>query len=106
MQTLATDLKAQNRTLRQLKRTGLVAVYDVRNEGEILLGFEVIKIKVAPEQEKFGKLYPERELYPSSARESTDWGTIAWSFGRKQKKEALAMLNALIKKSVDGSLAP
>jgi hypothetical protein len=62
MQTLATDLKIQNRTLRQLKRTGLIAVYDVRNEGEMLLGYEVIRIKVAPEGEIFGKQYPEREL--------------------------------------------
>src|ERR1700686_378050 len=98
MQTLATELKSQNRTLRQLKRTGLVAIYDVRNEGQLLLGYETVRIKVAPAQEKFGKLYPERELYPSSARESTDWGTIAWSFGRKQKKEALAMYNGLLKR--------
>jgi hypothetical protein len=98
MQRLATELRSQNRTLRQLKRAGLIAIYDVRNEGGLLYGYELIRIKVAPEEEKFGKLYPERELYPSSARESNDWGTIAWSFGRNQKKEAFAMFNGLLKK--------
>jgi hypothetical protein len=100
MQTLATELRIQNRTLRQLKRTGLIAIYELRNDGELQLGFEVIRIKVAPEQEKFGKLYPERELYPSSSKESNDWGTIAWSFGRNQKPEALAMFNGLVKKEL------
>lgn len=99
MQPLATDLKSQNRTLRQLKRTGLVAIYDVRNEGEMLYGFEVIKIKVAPASEVFGRQYPERELYPSSAKESPDWGTIAWSFGTMQKRQALAMFNGLAKRA-------
>jgi hypothetical protein len=99
MQTLATALKTQNRTLRQLKRTGLIAIYDVRNEGQMLYGFEVVKIKVAPEAEIFGKQYPERELYPSSAKESADWGTVAWSFGTTQKRQALAMFNGLVKNS-------
>jgi hypothetical protein len=106
MQTLATELRVQNRTLRQLKRTGLIAVYELRNDGRLLLGFEVIRIKVAPEQEMFGKLYPERELYPSSSKESNDWGTIAWSFGRNQKKEALAMFNGLLKKERKRPTAP
>jgi len=106
MQTLETELTYQNRTLRQLKRTGMIAIYEVRNAGEMLYGYEVIKIKVAPEREVFGKLYPERELYPSSAKESTDWGTIAWSFGRNQKNEALAMFNGLIKKANKPVMTP
>jgi len=105
MQALATELRVQNRTLRQLKREGLVALYDVRNEGELLYGYEVIRIKVAPEQEIFSKRYPEREVYPSSAKESNDWGTIAWSFGRNQKKEAFAMFNGLVKKDRKAAIA-
>jgi hypothetical protein len=100
MQTLETEITYQGRTLRQLKRSGLIAIYDVRNAGELLYGYEVIKIKIAPEREVFGKMYPERELYPSSAKDSPDWGTTAWSFGRNYKKEAMAMFNGLAKKEV------
>jgi hypothetical protein len=39
----------------------------------------------------------EIRLYPS-VPESPDWGQIAWSFGAKQKTEALAMYNGLLKK--------
>jgi hypothetical protein len=86
--------KYQGRTLRQLKRIGMVAIYELRNQGELLYGYEVVRIKVSPAEEMFGKSYPERELYPSSS----DLGTIAWSFGRTQKIEALAMFNGLVKK--------
>jgi len=100
MELLPIELTYQGRTLRQLKREGQVAIYDVRNAGGMLYGYEVIIIKIAPAEEKFGKQYPERELYPSSAKNSNDWGSIAWSFGRKWKKEALACFNGLVKRQV------
>jgi hypothetical protein len=98
MKPVETELIFQGRTLRQMKRTGMVAIYELRNEGELLLGYEVIKIKVAAAQEVFGKPYPDRETYPSSRKDSPDWGTIAWSFGRNQKIVALAVFNSLVKK--------
>ena len=57
--------------------------------------YEVIRIKRAPAEEKFGKFYPERELYPSSAKNSLDWGTIAWSWGRNQKEQAFSQFKGL-----------
>ena len=104
MNTLETELTVQSRTLRQLKRTGMAAIYELRNEGESLLGYEVIRIKVLPDREVFGKHYPEAEAYPSSRKSSDDWGTIAWSFGRNQKSVALAMFNGLVKKERKASL--
>jgi hypothetical protein len=44
----------------------------------MLVGFEVIRIKIAPAETKFGKFYPERELYPPSAKNSSDWVDVAW----------------------------
>jgi hypothetical protein len=99
MQTLETELTYQNRTLRQLKRDGMIAIYEVRNAGELLYGYEVIKIKVLPEEKIFARHYPEREAYPSSSKESNDWGTIVWSFGPSQKHKALAMFNGLVHKA-------
>lgn len=84
--------------MKQLKRIGLTTIYDIRNAGGTLYGFEVIRIKVAPAEEKFGKLYPERELYPSSAKNSDDWGTIAWSYGSTMEKEAFSCFNGLVKR--------
>jgi len=100
MKPLETEIQFQGRTLRQLKRSGMIAIYELRNEGELLYGYEVIRIKVAPPQEVFGKSYPERELYPSSRKDNPDWGTIAWSFGTKQKREAMSMFNGLVKKEL------
>src|SRR5438552_212361 len=98
MESLATELTYQGRTLRQLKRIGMIAIYDVRNKGNLLYGYEVIIIKIAPAAEIYGKSYPEREAYPSSSKNSNDWGNLAWSFGRRQKKEAFAMFNGLVKR--------
>ena len=106
MELLETELTYQGRILRQLKRQGQVAIYDVRNAGNLLYGYEVIIIKIAPAEEKFGRQYPERELYPSSAKNSDDWGTIAWSLGRNQKKEAFAMFNGLVKRYTQPQKAP
>jgi hypothetical protein len=96
MEALATELTHRGRTLRQLKRTGMIAIYDVRNRGNMLYGYEVIKIKIAPAEEIFGRMYWAREVYPSSSRTSDDWGTSAWSFGTQQKKQAFAMFNGLV----------
>src|SRR5208282_4503374 len=96
MEPLETTLKVQGRTLRQLRRVGMIAIYELRNPGQLLLGYEVIRIRVKPAQEVFGRQYLERECYPSSARDSPDWGTIAWSFGRNQRREAMAMFNGLV----------
>jgi hypothetical protein len=102
MRTLATVVRYQGRALRQLKRVGSVAIYDVRNAGNMLYGYEVIIIKVAPREEVFGKEYPERELYPSSTKNSEDWGTLAWSYGIRQKLKAIAAFNGLVKAEVQG----
>ena len=103
MKTLKTEIKFQGRTLRQLKREGNVAIYDVRNAGNTLYGFEVIIVKVAPAETIMGREYPEREVYPSSRKESDDWGSLAWSFGCNDKKRALACFNGLVKRSREGA---
>ena len=38
--------------------------------------FEVFHVKIRPEGEVFGKVYPEREVYPGNE----DFGQSAWCF--------------------------
>lgn len=67
MKELEREFRYQGRILRQLRREGTTAIYEVLSDGGgVLYGYEVIRIKRAPAEEKFGKFYPERELYPSS----------------------------------------
>ena len=40
MKKLETEIKYQGRTLRQIKREGMAAIYDVRNAGNMLYGYE------------------------------------------------------------------
>jgi len=98
METLPKVIQSDGRTLRQIKREGMTAIYDVRNDGNCLYGYEVIIIRVLPAKVIFNRQYPERESYPSNSKQSSDWGSLAWSFGRKDKLRALAMFNSLVKK--------
>jgi hypothetical protein len=97
MKTLETEISYQGRKLKQLKRVGMIAMYGVFGEGNALYGYEVIKIRIAPAKEMFGKLIPEHEVYPSSSKNSNDWGTSAWSYGTGQRNRALARFNGLLK---------
>ena len=38
--------------------------------------YEVFYVQVSPEEMQFGKLYPERETYPSNE----DFGKMAWTY--------------------------
>jgi hypothetical protein len=48
----------QGRTLRQLRREGRVAIYELLDRGEVLYGYEVVVIKIAPAEEILGRQYP------------------------------------------------
>jgi hypothetical protein len=98
IEPLSTTISFQGRTFRQLRRSGNVAIYDIRNAANTLYGFEVIVIKTLPAEMICGKFYPERESYPSSSKNSNDWGTIAWSFPAKGRLQALAAFNGLVKR--------
>jgi hypothetical protein len=58
---LSTEIRWQGQIYRQIKRDGLIAIYEVRGDGERLLGFEVIKIQVHAAGELLGRWYPHRE---------------------------------------------
>jgi hypothetical protein len=84
MEKLATEFKVQNRTLKQIKRTDRVAIYELYGANGMLYGFEVVIIKIHPAEEIRGRIYPEREGYPANE----DWGTLAWSYGSKDRDAA------------------
>jgi hypothetical protein len=76
MVTLEKEMNFQGRALRQIKRIGMIAVYEVYGLRRVLYGFEVIVIRVRQAEEAFGRAYPEREVYPSSE----EWGTYGFTF--------------------------
>jgi hypothetical protein len=76
MQTLETEFKVQDRTLRQLKRIGHAAIYELFGPTGLLYGYEVVVIRIRKEHEAFGRHFPEMESYPAT----TAWGTEGWSF--------------------------
>jgi hypothetical protein len=76
MQVLALELRVQNRTLRQVKRDGSIAIYELRNSGGLLLGYEVVVIRIRKAHEAFGKQFPDMERYPINE----EWGTYGWSY--------------------------
>jgi hypothetical protein len=101
MELLASELKVQNRTLRQLERDGRVALYALYGANGLLYGFEVVLIRVRKAGEVFGKAYPEREVYPSSE----DWGTLAWSYGRTDRALAEASYRQLCRAEIRAAAA-
>ena len=76
MEQLDIEVQTNNRVYRLVKRTTSKAMYK-SDDGVI----EVFKIKVAPEQEIYGRTYPEREVYPNSE----DFGRIAWCYNGKSE---------------------
>ena len=58
---------------RQVWRDEHAAVYEQKGDRRIVIGYEAITIKKRPEEMKFGKVCPARELYPCAE----DWGKIA-----------------------------
>jgi hypothetical protein len=46
--------------------------------------YEVVKLRVRPAEERFGKYYPNRESYPSSE----EWGTHGFSYLKDELNRA------------------
>ena len=84
MQTLETELRVQTRSLKQIARVGQVAMYELRTQSGMLLGYEVIVIRIRPAEEAFGHSYPERERYPRDE----EWGLYGWTFTTKELQSA------------------
>jgi hypothetical protein len=62
----------------------------------VLYGYEVVIVKIAPAEEILGRQYLEREVYPSSRKDSDDWGRIAWSYSRDHFQDALLRYTGLV----------
>jgi hypothetical protein len=72
MQILETELTDHGRTLKQIRREGRIAIYELHHPIAGLIGYEVIVIQFAKANTfQSGRSYPDREYYPKSE----DWGT-------------------------------
>jgi hypothetical protein len=90
MDILETEIKYQGRTLKQIKREGNVALYQMENP----YGYEVVIIRTEKGREKFGKFYPEHEAYPSSE----EWGTYGWTYRPDELEKAEKRFASLLPK--------
>lgn len=98
MKSIETELNVQNRTLKQLKREGNVAIYELFGRGRVLYGYEVVIVKIHPAETILGREYPEREGYPANE----DWGDLAWSYGSNHLKDAMKRFNGLVEEDQKG----
>jgi len=77
----------------QVWRDEHAAVYEQKGALRTVIGYEAITIKKRPEEMKFGKLCPAREIYPCSE----DWGTIAVT--RRDLESAIEAAKGLSKRA-------
>lgn len=87
MQKLPPIFKKYGFTFQQSRRTQHAAIYAQIYEEKVIC-YEVVRIKVAPKKEVFGKVLPLREVYPSSEQ----WGANAWTISRNQFWRALGLM--------------
>ena len=74
MKKLPLEFKKYGYNYKQIDRGYHSAIYEQSSEG-VIHGYEVIEIEVLEAGERFGKMYPERENYPSSER----WGSLGFT---------------------------
>jgi hypothetical protein len=75
---LAKTFKRNGFTHNQVVRESNIAIYRraKRIRSKEIERFEVVIIRVLPEHIAFGRLFPEREIYPRSE----EWGTYGWTY--------------------------
>ena len=73
-------------TLRQICRSGKVAIYEGPARGE----YEVVIIRVEKARLIRGVPYPDREIYPAPE----DWGSDGWTYTENSHPNALSAARA------------
>jgi hypothetical protein len=89
---LEREITTHGRVLRQRKREGRIAIYELHHPVAGLIGYEVIVIEIRKAGEVFGREYPDREAYPSNE----DWGTLGWSYQTRDLAGALKRYATLL----------
>src|SRR5258705_7469486 len=92
--SLASEFKVQSRTLKQIKRQGQVAIYELYGAQGMLIGYEVAVIRVEKARGIFGKQYPDHETYPSNE----EWGAYGWSNQARDLAGAQKRFDSLLPK--------
>jgi hypothetical protein len=101
MNLLPATLTHDGRALRQPKRIAKTAIYQLINDKGLSFGFKVIQIRVQKEREIFGRIFKERKVYPADSQ----FGSIAWSFGRDHRSQAFERFEMLARYESNGLTA-
>ena len=88
MVLLPLETKKNGCILKQVKRTDKTALYSTSSCNEStkkwqVTGYEVFRIKIAPERFLAGIVMPERESMPSNEQ----FGRIAWTYDKLETAE-------------------
>ena len=75
MKRLTDILRKNGFTYSKILREGNVAIYE-QHYSKTISYFEVFLIRVKPEQNLFGRFYPEKEVFPGNS----DFGRSAFSY--------------------------
>lgn len=75
MRTIPRIIRKNGLTYTQVLRNGRSAIYQVQVTQELTY-YEVFWIRRRPIKELFGKIIPEREVFPSNE----EFGTRAWTY--------------------------
>jgi hypothetical protein len=91
LEALPTEFNYGGFHYKQIARQGLVAIYrqtwnGIKNPS---VAYEVVKIQVYPDEERFGKLIPAHEAMPGPEQ----WGSKGWTF--TSEEAAFAKLKEL-----------
>jgi ABC-type cobalamin/Fe3+-siderophores transport system ATPase subunit len=81
VQSLPTIFTYDGHNFRQLKRDGMVALYEKAPVEGGMEVYEVVIIRRHPAQKMFGKEYPEREAMPTSE----SWGKEGWTLATLER---------------------
>jgi hypothetical protein len=91
---LASEFKVQSRTLKQIKRQGQVALYELYCAQGMLIGYEVVVVRIRKQHEAFGRNFPAMEVYPGNEV----WGAYGWSYQARDSVGAQKRFGTLLPK--------
>jgi len=91
MQTIATEFNQDGFSFKLLERSNGIALFQKSKPHHSKPCYEVVRLKIRPEQDIYGRHYPEREGLPTSE----SWGTDGWSYSdEKSAKKRFENLEA------------
>jgi len=102
MKLIPLEFKYDGFSFKQLERVGNIALFEKTHPSADRKFYEVVKIKISPDQTILGKFIPEHEKYPASS----EWGELGWSYSILSEAQKQLLLLATAQPNADSSAQP